>query len=286
MLGTQTSNGHRQRAAKILGAVLITSLLGAGVAWAALPPGGTFIDDDGSAFEGSIEAIAGDNITHGCNPPANDRYCPDDDVTRGEMAVFLVRAMGYADNGGGNLFIDDDGLFYEDSADKLKIAGVTLGCNPPTNDRYCGERSVTRGEMAAFLVRALGYTDDGGGNLFVDDDGSIFEGAIDRLGAAGVTLGCNPPVNDRYCPSAPVTRGQMAAFLTRALGLTPMVPPPRPSTTTTTTTPACHPSYPDFCIPPPPPDLNCDDIKANNFTVLSPDPHGFDGNNDGVGCEA
>ncbi len=72
--------------------------------------------------------------------------------------------------------------------------------------------------MAAFLVRALGYTDDGGGDLFIDDDDSIFEGDIDRLGTAGVTKGCNPPSNTRFCPSANVTRGQMAAFLHRALG--------------------------------------------------------------------
>jgi hypothetical protein len=73
--------------------------------------------------------------------------------------------------------------------------------------------------MAAFLVRGFGYTDDGGGDLFVDDDGSVFAGDIDKLGAAAVTLGCNPPVNDRFCPDDPVTRGQMAALLARALDL-------------------------------------------------------------------
>jgi len=72
--------------------------------------------------------------------------------------------------------------------------------------------------MAAFLVRAIGYADDGGGNLFDDDDDSIFENDIDKLGTAGVTKGCNPPVNDKYCPGSVVTRGQMAAFLHRALG--------------------------------------------------------------------
>ena len=72
--------------------------------------------------------------------------------------------------------------------------------------------------MAAFLVRALNYTDNGGGDLFVDDDDSIFEADIDRLATAGVTKGCNPPDNDRFCPTNNVTRGQMAAFLHRALG--------------------------------------------------------------------
>jgi hypothetical protein len=47
----------------------------------------------------------------------------------------------------------------------------------------------------------------------------------------------------------------------------------------------CDPSYPDFCIPPPPPDLDCPDIGVNNFTVLSPDPHRFDADHDGIGCE-
>jgi hypothetical protein len=72
--------------------------------------------------------------------------------------------------------------------------------------------------MAAFLVRAMGYSDAGPGDLFIDDDGSLFESAIDRLATAGVTKGCNPPANDMFCPSAVVTRGQMAAFLHRALG--------------------------------------------------------------------
>lgn len=52
-----------------------------------------------------------------------------------------------------------------------------------------------------------------------------------------------------------------------------------------TPTPGCDPAYPDFCIPSPPPDLDCADIGRNNFTVLQPDPHGFDGDRDGRGCE-
>jgi endonuclease YncB( thermonuclease family) len=47
----------------------------------------------------------------------------------------------------------------------------------------------------------------------------------------------------------------------------------------------CDPAYPDFCIPPPPPDLDCKDIPQTNFTVLPPDPHHLDGDHDGMGCE-
>jgi len=176
-----------------------------------------FVDDDASVFENAIDWLYEQGITTGCNPPVNDRFCPDDHVSRGEMAAFLARAFGYGDDGGGGHFVDTVGHVFETAADRLYVAGVTVGCNPPVNDRYCPDDSVTRGQMAAFLVRAFGYTDDGGGDLFVDDDGSVFELAIDRLGTAGVTQGCNPPVNDRYCPEEVVTRGQMAAFLKRGL---------------------------------------------------------------------
>ena len=47
----------------------------------------------------------------------------------------------------------------------------------------------------------------------------------------------------------------------------------------------CDPAYPTVCIPSPPPDLDCKDIAFRRFTVLPPDPHRFDGNHDGVGCE-
>ena len=47
----------------------------------------------------------------------------------------------------------------------------------------------------------------------------------------------------------------------------------------------CDPSYPDVCIPPPPPDLDCKDITSKNFKVLPPDPHHLDRNENGVGCE-
>jgi len=48
----------------------------------------------------------------------------------------------------------------------------------------------------------------------------------------------------------------------------------------------CSPAYPTVCIPPPPPDLDCGQISYRRFTVLPPDPHGFDGDHDGIGCES
>ncbi len=174
-----------------------------------------FDDTWGSVFIDDILWLAESGITLGCTDTS---YCPKTNVTRGQMAAFLVRALGYTDAGDGNLFTDDDDSTFELDIDKLATAGVTRGCNPPINDNFCPDKSVTREQMAAFLVRALGLTDDGGGNTFVDDDDSIFEDEIAKLAAAGITTGCNPPVNDRFCPTQPVTREQMAAFLRRALG--------------------------------------------------------------------
>lgn len=70
----------------------------------------------------------------------------------------------------------------------------------------------------------------------------------------------------------------------------PTPTPGAPATVAPTPTPSdragCEPSYPDVCIPPPPPDLDCADITARDFRVLPPDPHRFDGGMDGIGCES
>lgn len=190
-----------------------------------IPPGGSFLDDDGSVHEKDIEALAHEMVTKGCNPPWNDRYCPDLPVTRGQMAAFLARSLSLppAPSTG---FLDVADSTFAEEIGSLAAASITRGCNPPENDLFCPYDPVTRGEMAAFIVRALGLSDDGG-DVFIDDDHSVFERDIDRLAAAEVTRGCNPPDNDRFCPDDPVTRAQMASFLTRALGFTPITPPER-----------------------------------------------------------
>jgi len=143
------------------------------------------------------------------------------------MAAFLVRALALP-AAAADYFVDDEVSIFEDDINRLAESGITKGCNPPANNRYCPDSNVTREQMAAFLVRALTLTDDGGGNTFIDDDGSIFETDIAKLAAIGITKGCNPPANTRYCPKDNVLRDQMASFLARALGLDPITPPPPP----------------------------------------------------------
>jgi hypothetical protein len=197
------SRGTTLKALTVLGVALVAALV--------------FVDLDDNVHTQDVEAVAEAGITRGCNPPANDRYCPDREVTRGEMAAFLRRALDLGP-GQGNPFEDDDDSVFEGDIEALAAAGITRGCNPPVNDRYCPDREVTRGEMAAFLRRALDLG-PGQGNPFEDDDGSPFEDDIASLEAAGITRGCNPPANDRYCPDDPVQRDQMASFLARGLNL-------------------------------------------------------------------
>ena len=209
---------------------LVLSLVAA-VMWSTVPApasaagfSGTFDDDDRSVHESAIEAIAAEGVTRGCNPPANDRFCPESSVTRGQMAAFLRRALtGRLQPGEPAEFVDDDTSEFEADIEWLASVDVTRGCNPPANDRFCPNSPVTRGQMAAFLSRALELTDRGD-KAFVDDDRSVFEQDIERLATAGITVGCNPPANDRFCPERAVTRAEMATFLARGLGYPLLAP--------------------------------------------------------------
>lgn len=77
-----------------------------------------------------------------------------------------------------------------------------------------------------------------------------------------------------------LSTGSRTVTIPTATPTAPPVPGPPPPQTN------CHPSYPTVCIPPPPPDLNCDDIPFRSFAVIGADPHRFDTDRDGVGCES
>jgi hypothetical protein len=168
-------------------------------------------------FWEDIRWAGGQGITRGCNPPLNDRYCPGSAVSRGQMAALIGRTLGLPDTPK-DFFEDDDGTTFEADINALARAGIVRGCNPPENTRFCPDRPMSRAEMATVLVQAFDFRAGGASDLFVDDDGSVHEASINRLGTADVARGCNPPANDRFCPDDPVTRAQMAAFIRRAVG--------------------------------------------------------------------
>ena len=95
----------------------------------------------------------------------------------------------------------------------MERVGITQGCNPPANTIYCPTADTTRGQMAAFFTRALSLP-PAGDQGFIDIANSVFVNAINSIALEGITLGCNPPANDRYCPDDITSRGQMAGFFT------------------------------------------------------------------------
>ena len=131
------------------------------------------------------------------------------------MAAFLDRAL-VLDDTALDFFDDDQGSTFEGSINRMAAAGITRGCLGGSS--YCANRPVTREQMAAFLHRSLdGTLAPGEHGGFEDAAASIFVEDIQWLAGTGITLGCNPPSNTRFCPTQYVTRGQMAAFLQRAL---------------------------------------------------------------------
>lgn len=168
----------------------------------------SFTDIDSSIFRNEIIWLTAQRITRGC---ATYRFCPAANVTREQMASFLVRALHLPPTSR-DFFTDDNGRPAENDINRLAATGITAGCG---SGRYCPSRVVTRAQMASFLARALSLPHTVR-DFFTDDSTSPHEGDINRLSASGVTGGCG---TNRFCPSAGVTRGQMAAFLYRALSL-------------------------------------------------------------------
>jgi hypothetical protein len=166
-----------------------------------------------------IEALERSGVTGGCG---NDNYCPDDSVTRAQMAVFLERGMrgsGYSPPPAtGTVFADVPvNGFAAAFIEQLFADGITGGCG---NGNYCPNDSVTRAQMAVFLLRAKfgsAYVPPPPTGVFNDVPvGAFADRWIEQLAAEGITGGCG---NGNYCPNDPVTRAQMAVFLVRTFGL-------------------------------------------------------------------
>jgi micrococcal nuclease len=145
-----------------------------------------------------------------------------------------------------------------------------------------------------------------GSTVLVDEDDGQTQGSYGRMIAivycndlnyilnAAVIEGGHAEIDTRFCSNSEFGSDYWA--LISGCGYEePVYQPPayeepkyEPPKATPTPTPesSCDPSYPDVCIAPYPPDLNCGDIPYKNFKVVGSDPHGFDGDNDGIGCES
>jgi Cadherin domain/S-layer homology domain len=171
-----------------------------------------------------IERLYNAGITGGCvlNPP---EYCPENAVTRAQMAVFLERgihgstydppAVGNSTGFGDVLPTYWAGAWIK----QLAAEGITVGCG---GGNYCPEAPVSRAQMAVFLLRSkygASYNPPavGGNSGFSDVEATYWAATwIKQLVAEGITAGCG---GGNYCPEASVTRAQMAVFLVRTFNL-------------------------------------------------------------------
>ena len=171
-----------------------------------------------SPYHTPVETIIRDGITSGCG---NGNYCPTSGVTRAQMAVFLLRAehgSAYVPSPATGLVFADvhAGDFAADWIEQLAAEGITGGCAVGPPAMYCPNSSVTRGQMAAFLLKiyhGTGYTPVGATGVFADVPVSMpLAPWIEEMSRLSITTGCGGSL---YCPNNPVTRGQMAVFLTK-----------------------------------------------------------------------
>jgi hypothetical protein len=172
-------------------------------------------------FNDHIYLMKQANVADFCNNDTN-QFCPEDATTRATMALYIIRALY-----GGDSFTYRTQPYFTDvpathpqfpHIQKMRELGYTAGCTATT---YCPNDPVTRGQMAAFIVRTKlqrrfdqtitfptvpFFTD-----VPVDD---IFFGYIQKMKELGVTSGCTETA---FCPWNTNTRGQMAVFVVRAL---------------------------------------------------------------------
>lgn len=196
--------------------ILLLSLTGSEIVQAA-----TTFDDvyyDHWAYD-SIERLYQAGVTNGCSISPR-KFCPDQYVTRAQIAIFLEKGKHYPDinykptKASGKIFYDvPSSAFAADWIEQLAVDKITSGCG---GGNYCPERFVTRAEIAKFLLTAkygAGYTppDVGWSTGFDDVTTSYWAAAwIKELAKEGITSGCG---GGNYCPNKNVTRAEMAKFL-------------------------------------------------------------------------
>jgi FG-GAP-like repeat/S-layer homology domain len=173
--------------------------------------------DPSDFYYNAINLFAQYGITAGCG---NNNFCPGQNVTRAQMAIFIIRAIfgnanfpysttpHFADVGPSDFGFKWIQAMYE--------LGISAGCG---NGNYCPNDSITRAQMAVFITAARfeGTTFDYPSTPYFtdvlppsEDPSDVFFKFVQRMKTEGITSGCTATT---FCPASPVTRGQMAVFI-------------------------------------------------------------------------
>ena len=184
----------------------------------------------------SIDCVDHTNITSGREENGQRVYAPLEEVTRGQMATFIIQtleAAGYSEELPSGEATEEDPDEFEDIAstvhreriNQLARIGVANGVGDGT--RYAPGRSITRQQMASFIVAAAEFaliadyeadgshfSDVGQRNVHFDNINACFEEAL----FSGTTAPRQGVENSgRFSPAKNVLRDQMASFLTNLL---------------------------------------------------------------------
>ncbi|MFO7961608.1 MAG: NlpC/P60 family protein [Nitriliruptoraceae bacterium] len=193
--------------------------------------GPAFVDTVGTFHEVAVERLVAEGLVQGCT---EDRFCSTDDLTRGQMASILSRALGLGDEDGVEdgsddatlaaaddevdpSFVDTEDSVHAEAIELLAEEGLVKGCE---QGRFCPNDSLTRGQLATMLVAAFDLEPASGEETYFIDGSEAHGANIEALGANAISNGCGPVT---FCTHDTVQRAHAALFLTRTLGLTEAV---------------------------------------------------------------
>jgi hypothetical protein len=192
-----------------------------GPATEAAPP---FTDIDGSVHATAILTLAQAGVTRGCT---TDRFCPEQAVTRAQMASLLAGAISLPPATPSFSDVSADSV-HALNIGALEVAGITTGCG---EGRYCPSLPLTRAQVATMLARTFDLEPDPEIGFSDVPEDSVHAPGISALASTGVVTGY---ADGTFRPSLALTRAQLATMLFRAIGLDgplpcPALPPDEPA---------------------------------------------------------
>lgn len=175
-----------------------------------LGSGSTCVNDHaGTPYRVPVAWMLAEGHGRECDPGL---FCTYSHLRRSEMAAYLSRILPLPEATVDH-YDDDDGTAFETHINRVAEAGLFVQCGPRA---FCPTRKLRRSEAALSIARALGLPPSPNDH-FSDDDRTFAEPAINAMVDAGLMTGC---AAGRFCPTAPVTKGQASAWLYAAFGPT------------------------------------------------------------------
>ena len=176
-------------------------------------PGGFADVAEDAYYSVPVSTLAERGVFFGTHCEAG--FCPNEPIDRKTMAVWMVRILDGKDPAPvSESRFDDVASSHARFIERMAELGVTTGCGNGT--AFCPDLNVSRAQMAAFLSRAYNLPNGPDPGFSDVPTGAWYAADVARLAASNITAGCDD--GTAFCPGQDTTRGQMAAFLARALG--------------------------------------------------------------------